>query len=214
LSIADCRLPIEVMSSQCLSAGKAIVNRRSSIDNSRAAMRSSPNLSAFGLTGGIACGKTTVAGYFREVGAHILDADALGHELLGSGQPAYQDIIERFGEKVLDANNEIDRRKLGAVVFSNALDRQALNAILHPRIIARLEELVREQQSRDAQSVVIVDAPLIYEAGIAGEFRKVIAVWCRPEQQLDLHYGVGLSAATVDHFIGVGYSFRYQLLRR
>ena len=143
------------------------------------------NLSAFGLTGGIACGKTTVAGYFRELGAHILDADALGHELLTPGEPAYQEVVRRFGDKIIDATGAIDRRKLGTMVFSDARERQALNAALHPRIMARIGQLVREQQSRAAQAFVIVDAPLIFEAGIAGDFRKVIAVWCRPEQQLE-----------------------------
>ena len=141
--------------------------------------------SAFGLTGGIACGKTTVAGYFRELGAHILDADVLGHELLMPGEPAYQEAIKRFGDRVLDLTGAVDRRKLGSVVFSDARERQALNAILHPRIIARIGELVRDQQSRNPQALVIVDAPLIYEAGIAADFRKVIVVWCRPEQQLE-----------------------------
>ena len=140
---------------------------------------------AFGLTGGIACGKSTVAGYFRELGAHIIDADVLGHELIQPGQPAYHEITKHFGGKVLDATRAIDRRKLGARVFADERERQALNAILHPRIIARMGELVREQQARDAQVVVIVDAPLIYEAGIETEFRKIIAVWCGPEQQLE-----------------------------
>ena len=148
-------------------------------------MERSPSLPAFGLTGGIACGKSTVARYFRELGAYILDADCLGHELIEPGQLAYEQIVERFGKQILESAGGIDRRKLGAKVFADTKALRALNAILHPRIIGRIDELAHAHQARDPHAVIIVDAPLIFEAGIAGNFRKVIVVWCRPEQQLE-----------------------------
>jgi dephospho-CoA kinase len=139
----------------------------------------------FGLTGGIACGKSTAAGYFRELGAYIIDADALGHAVIEPGQAAYQEIIERFGREILGPNGSIDRKKLGPRVFADPQLLQTLNAIVHPRIIARTQELAADEQSRNPRVVIIVDAALIFEAGIGGTVRKVIVAWCRPEQQLE-----------------------------
>lgn len=145
---------------------------------------SDPGLS-FGLTGGIACGKSTVARYFRDLGAYIIDADHVGHELIEPGRAAYQEIVERFGKEVLDSAGQIDRAKLGPKVFADPQQLQALNSILHPRIIARVQELAAEQQRRDPHAVVIVDAALIFESGIGGTLRKVLVAWCRPEQQVE-----------------------------
>jgi len=139
----------------------------------------------FGLTGGIACGKSTVARYFQDLGAHIIDADRVGHDLIEPGHAAYEAIIEHFGKEILDSRGGIDRKKLGPKVFANPQQLQELNAILHPRIIARMAELAAEQHRRNPLTVVILDAPLIFESGIAGTLRKVMVAWCRPEQQLE-----------------------------
>ena len=139
----------------------------------------------FGLTGGVACGKSTVAGFFQDLGAHIIDADGVGHGLIEPGSAAYREVLERFGEEILDPAGAIDRRKLGARVFADAERLRELNAILHPRIIACVDERAREYHARDPHAVVIVDAALIFESGIGGTLRKVIVVWCRPEQQVE-----------------------------
>jgi dephospho-CoA kinase len=144
---------------------------------------SDPGLS-FGLTGGVACGKTTVARFLQELGAHIIDADQIGRELVEPGRAACQEIVQRFGKEILDPTGAIDRRKLGARVFADANALRELNAILHPRIIAHVNQLVREYRMRDSHAVVVVDAALIFEAGIGGHFCRVIVAWCRPEQQL------------------------------
>jgi len=138
----------------------------------------------FGLTGGVACGKSTVARFFQDLGAYIIDADRVGHEMIEPGRPAYQDIVDHFGENILDAGG-IDRRKLGPRVFADPQQLRRLNAIVHPRIIARSQELAAEQQRRNPHAVVIVDAALIFESGIGGTMCKVIVAWCRPEQQLE-----------------------------
>lgn len=139
----------------------------------------------FGLTGGIASGKTTVARMFEALGAKIIDADRIGHELLSAPRPAYQEVVQRFGKEILDPSGEIDRRRLGAVVFANPGKLRELNQILHPRIIDRVAELTCEHHSQDSRTVILVDAALIFEAGIGGRFRKVIMAWCRPEQQIE-----------------------------
>jgi len=139
----------------------------------------------FGLTGGIACGKSTVARFFRDLGAYIFDADRVGHEVIEPGQPAYQEVIEHFGKDILDSGGRIDRKKLGSTVFADPQQLRLLNAIVHPRIIACVQQLAAEQEKRNPHAVVILDAPLIFESGISGTMRKVMVAWCRPEQQLE-----------------------------
>jgi len=139
----------------------------------------------FGLTGGIASGKSTVAGMFRELGAYIVDADEVGHELLLPNSPVLPELIATFGREILDSSGAIDRRRLGALVFSDPAKLEQLNRIVHPRIIERTRQLAAEYCQRNPGSVVMVDAALIYETGIAGHFFKIIVAWCRPEQQIE-----------------------------
>ena len=139
----------------------------------------------FGLTGGVACGKSTVARYFQDLGAHIIDADRLGHELIEPGHAAYEEILERFGKEILDPGGRIDRKKLGPKVFADPQQLRQLNAILHPRIIARGQELAAEHQRRNPHSVVIFDAALIFESGLDDTLRKVMVAWCHPQQQVE-----------------------------
>jgi dephospho-CoA kinase len=139
----------------------------------------------FGLTGGIASGKSTVAAAFKELGARIIDADQIGHELLLSSSPVFPKIVSAFGKDILDSAGEIDRRRLGPLVFSDPAKLNQLNAILHPRIIDCVDRRACDYHAQDPAAVVIVDAALIYEAGIGGRFRKMIVAWCRPEQQIE-----------------------------
>jgi dephospho-CoA kinase len=140
---------------------------------------------SFGLTGGVASGKSTVAQMFAELGAKVLDADRLGHELIRTPQPAYHEIVSRFGFEILDPQGEIDRQRLGALVFADAEKLGALNAILHPQIMQRCDQLAEGFYLQDSHAVVLVDAALIYEANLADRFAKIVVTWCRPEQQLE-----------------------------
>ncbi len=139
----------------------------------------------FGLTGGIASGKSTVAHMFEELGAKIIDADRIGHEMLQPSEPTHALIVQQLGKDVLDGGGNIDRRKLGALVFNDPARLAQLDAIVHPAIIARVGERARQLAVEDPQALVIVDAALIYETGIGGNFRKIIVAWCRPEQQVE-----------------------------
>jgi dephospho-CoA kinase len=139
----------------------------------------------FGLTGGVACGKSTVARMFEDLGAKIIDADRLAHELSRAPLPAYKEVVSRFGSEILDSYGEIDRRRLGSVVFADGEKLRQLSAILHPRIIERIEELAVSFHILAPHAVVLVDAALIYEAGIEKRFTKTVVAWCRPEQQLE-----------------------------
>jgi len=139
----------------------------------------------FGLTGGIASGKTTVAAMFAELGAKIIDADRLGHEVIRSPLPAYHEVVHHFGFEILDAEGEIDRKCLGGIVFSDPEKLRLLNSIVHPRAIERIEQLATAYHLADPKAVVLVEAALHYEAGIADRFAKMIVAWCRAEQQVE-----------------------------
>ena len=137
-----------------------------------------------GLTGGIGCGKSTVAAMMRKLGCHVLDADELAHRLIEPGQPAYDDIVREFGREILDATGRIDRTKLGALVFADSDRRAKLESFIHPRIFeARAKEL-KALEEADPQGIAIVEAALLVEAGYYKQLDRLVVVWCRAEQQL------------------------------
>jgi dephospho-CoA kinase len=121
-------------------------------------------MKVIGLTGNIACGKSVVAGMFRELGASVIDADQVARLIVEPGQPAWKEIVERFGEGVLNPDGTINRRRLGEIVFRDAEKREELNRITHPRIIEKIRELIEEHR-KEGVRVVIVEATLIVEKG-------------------------------------------------
>jgi dephospho-CoA kinase len=138
-----------------------------------------------GLTGGIGCGKSTVAAMMRELGCHILDADELAHRVIEPGGAAYDDVVREFGRDILDSAGRVDRAKLGAIVFADPARRARLEAITHPRIFeARAREL-RELEQRDPRGIAVIEAALLVEAGYYKQLDRLIVAWCRPEQQRD-----------------------------
>jgi dephospho-CoA kinase len=139
----------------------------------------------FGLTGGAGSGKSTVAAMFAELGARVIDADRVAHEVIRSPQAAYHEIVREFGFEILDSEGEIDRKRYAAIVFANPEKLKILNAIVHPRVIERIEHLAEGFLLADPEAVVIVDAALLYEAGYADRFNKIIVAWSRPEQQIE-----------------------------
>ena len=139
----------------------------------------------FGLTGGAGSGKSTVAAMFTELGARVIDADRVAHEIVRSPNPAYHEIVREFGFEILDSQGEIDRKRHAAIVFANPEKLKILNAIVHPRVIERIERLAEGFLLLDPKSVVLVDAALLYEAGVADRFNKIIVAWSRPEQQVE-----------------------------
>ena len=144
-----------------------------------------PLRKTIGLTGGAGSGKSTVAAMFAELGARIIDADRVAHEVIRSPQHAYHEIVSAFGFEILDADGEIDRKRLGSRVFADPEKLKTLNAIVHPRIMERIERLAEGFLVADPRAVVLVDAALLYEAGYADRFRKIIVAWCHPEQQIE-----------------------------
>jgi dephospho-CoA kinase len=156
----------------------------------------------FGLTGGITCGKSTIAAMLHELGAHIIDADKIGHEMLLASSAAFPELVAAFGRGILDSAGNVDRSKLGPLVFSDPAKLQQLNRIVHPRIIERTSQLAAHHCAEYPGAVVIVDAALIFETGIPGRFVKTIVAWCTPEQQVErLIAKTGLSREEADRRI-------------
>ncbi len=143
-----------------------------------------------GLTGGLACGKTCVAAMFRETAeregrsCEVVNADELGHRAIEPGGPAHQAVLEAFGQDLADAGGRIPRARLAERVFGNPEAVARLNAIVHPAILAQVEERCRDFTRRHPRGILIVDAALILEAGVASQFQKIIVVDCTPEQQV------------------------------
>ena len=138
-----------------------------------------------GLTGSIGVGKSYVASLFAELGCHVLDADQTAREVVMPDTPGLMAITEAFGEEILNPDGTLNRKQLGAVVFGDEEKRQRLNHILHPFIIARQDEILREWETKDPKGIGIIDAALMIESGGYRRFDKLIVVHCRPEVQLE-----------------------------
>ena len=138
-----------------------------------------------GLTGSIGVGKSFVASVFVELGCHVLDADQTAREVVMPGTPGLQALVEAFGEEILTADGTLDRKRLGTLIFTDQNERQRLNHILHPFIIARQDEILNAWEAEDPDGIGIVDAALMIESGGYKRFDKLIVVHCRPEVQLE-----------------------------
>jgi dephospho-CoA kinase len=126
-----------------------------------------------GITGGFGTGKSFVASLFRNLGGEVLDADRIAHAAIRKTSPAYKKIVRAFGEGVLDSRRNIDRRKLAEVVFESRVRLKALNRIVHPIVIAAMKK--RMQEARPG-SVIVLDVPLLVEAGLAPLADRLVVV--------------------------------------
>ncbi len=133
-----------------------------------------------GLTGNIASGKSVVLEMLERLGAKIIDADALAHEVIERGTPGWQAVVEEFGEDILGPDGSIDRRKLGDIVFADEAALRRLEALVHPAVTARTQELIENSQ----EPVVVIEAIKLIEAGMHRACDALWVVACRKEQQL------------------------------
>ncbi|MDF2722333.1 MAG: dephospho-CoA kinase [Paenibacillus sp.] len=137
-----------------------------------------------GLTGGIACGKSTVSAMLVARGAILIDADQIARVVVLPGSPALAEIAERFGEELLLADGSLNRKALGAIVFQDASARRDLEHILHPRIRATMRERM-EQANRDTpDKLVVVDVPLLFESKLQAMFDETLLVYVPRQVQL------------------------------
>lgn len=149
----------------------------------------------YGLTGGIASGKSTVAALLRESGFAVLEADRIAHQVMERGQPAYDEVVAIFGEKILGAEKRVDRSRLAAIVFSDREKLNQLNGIIHPRVEEEVVRQFAELEKSGKHGAAFVEAALIFEAGLHKMLDGVVVAWCLPEQQIARLMKRGLSEA-------------------
>jgi dephospho-CoA kinase len=135
-----------------------------------------------GLTGGIAAGKSVVGEMFVALGAHLIQADQISHQLMQPGQPVHDEVVRHFGQSILNPDQTVNRPKLAEAAFSGRI--QELNQIVHPAVIQKQNEWMAEMGRRDPHAVAIVEAALILEAGFEKDFDRLVVVTCRPEQRV------------------------------
>ncbi|MBS4535933.1 dephospho-CoA kinase [Clostridium sp. D2Q-14] len=142
-----------------------------------------------GLTGGIATGKTTVSRIIREKGYPLIDADLVAREVVEVNEPAYREIVNIFGTSILLSNNNIDREKLGSIIFDNKNLRSKLNNIVHPRIYLKVKEYI-EKYKKKGSKLIFVDIPLLIEVKNDLEkenirFDEIWLVYANKNQQIE-----------------------------
>jgi dephospho-CoA kinase len=138
-----------------------------------------------GLTGGVACGKSTVGAMLARRGAHFLQADTLAHQLYLPGTPVYDAVVHAFGQDIVRSDGLIDRTKLANKAFPDHIAE--LNAIVHPAVIEAQNRWLAEREAEDPHGIAVLEAALLIEAGAAKHFDKVIVVTCSLEQKVK-HY--------------------------
>ncbi len=138
-----------------------------------------------GLTGGLASGKSFVGRALSEMGCLLIQADELGHQVMAKGAEAYDAIVAEFGPGILNENVEIDRRKLGSIVFDNPGRLSKLNAIVHPAVRARGRQLEESFKEREPGGIVVYEAAILVETGSFRDYDRLIVASCREEQQVD-----------------------------
>jgi dephospho-CoA kinase len=135
-----------------------------------------------GLTGGVASGKSTVSTMLAELGAVVVDSDAIAREVVEPGTPGLAAVVEAFGDEILTEDGRLDRPALGAIVFADEAKRKVLEGILHPLIGERSAALV---EAAGPDALVVHDIPLLVEAGIADTFDAVVVVDAPTDLQVD-----------------------------
>jgi dephospho-CoA kinase len=138
----------------------------------------------FGLTGGIASGKSTVSKRIRELGIPVIDADLLAREVVQRHTEGFEAVVAAFGKGVVGPDGELDRKALGAIVFADPVAREKLNGMLHSRIGARSMELIARLQDQ-RHKLACYDAALLVEGGLADMFRPLVVVAATPTTQVE-----------------------------
>ena len=137
-----------------------------------------------GLTGGIGSGKSLAARFFKEEGAYIIDADELSRDLVQPGKPALKEIVEFFGDFILELDGTLNREKLAKIIFQDINKKKALEVILHPKIIEKEQEEYSIIRAINPSAIVVIDAALLIESGNFECVDKIIVVQSSEEQQV------------------------------
>jgi dephospho-CoA kinase len=136
-----------------------------------------------GLTGGLASGKSTVSNMIKELDIPLIDADFYAREVVKPEEEAYKKIVAHFGEGILHSDETIDRKKLGAVVFNNTGERNALNSFVHPAVRKKMNDQ-RERYLKEGRELVVLDIPLLFESELTETVDKILLVYVDEDVQL------------------------------
>lgn len=142
------------------------------------------DLRLIGLTGGIACGKSTVSGMLRELGLPVIDADQIARDVVRPGEPAHREIVRTFGPGILAGDKAIDREKLGVLVFGDEEKRRRLEELTHPHILRAIAEEVQRLRAERKPRAVVIDAALLFESGLSQSMDATMVVSVPAEIQL------------------------------
>ena len=148
-----------------------------------------------GITGGIACGKSTVSKLLSKKGAIPINSDEIGHQLLKRGSPVMGALLEAFGSDILDQSGDVSRQKLGTIVFNDKTARERLNAIMHPPIVQQSRSEANKLVAEDANCAVLIDAPLLIEANSQDTVDVIVVVTASTQIQLQRLLDRSLSPA-------------------
>ena len=138
-----------------------------------------------GVTGGIGSGKSTVTKFLEALGAPIIDADKVGHAIYAPDGPAYSDVIAAFGRGILASDGTIDRRKLGPIVFADAGALKRLNSIVHPKMFARMGEMIKHLRAGGECNPIVVEAAILIEANWQALFDEIWLVVASKERVVE-----------------------------
>jgi dephospho-CoA kinase len=138
-----------------------------------------------GLTGGLACGKSTVGELMAARGAHVIEADKVAHQLMSPGQAVYEEVVRLFGREIVnESDGTINRPKLAEIAFGSGRIEE-LNRIVHPAVIEHQLRWMDELAAKDPHAIAVWEAALILEADVRGRFDKLVVVTCKPEQKIE-----------------------------
>ena len=146
-----------------------------------------------GLTGSIACGKTTVANIFRNLGADVIDADLIGHQVLRDDPVVYKKVVSTFGKGILKDNGEIDRAKLSLIVFNSSDHLRMLNEIVHPPVIDRINDEIKQIISSSKCHIIILEIVLLIETNMTHMVDSIVVVYADEDLQMQRLGQRGLS---------------------
>lgn len=147
-----------------------------------------------GLTGNVGTGKSTVAKFFKDLGAYVIDWDELAREVVRPGSKAWKEIVDYFGKDVLNEDLTLNRRKLAEIVFPDKEKVKKLNQIVHPEVFKEDQKITDEISKRDPEAMIIKDIPLLIESGLPIVVDKIVVVWTSEETQLRRLEEKGMSA--------------------
>jgi dephospho-CoA kinase len=137
-----------------------------------------------GLTGGLASGKSFVGRCLTELGAHVAQADRMGHEVLEPGGEAFDEVVAAFGREILDEQRRIDRKRLGAAVFGDPKKLDRLNTLVHPHVFARQEVFFADVEKKEPRGVAVIEAAIMIETGSYKRYDRLVLAACPEEEQI------------------------------